>query len=85
MLTCMYIVGSNIRLFAHDTSLFKIIENPATVAAGLNNDLDKISRWAAAWLISFNPMKTKTMTIIRKLSKDQRPAQLVDNQQNISC
>ena len=46
-------IGSNIRLFADDTSLFIIVEDAITAAACLNNDLDKTSQWAASgWLLS---------------------------------
>ena len=34
-------IGSHIRLFADDTSLFIIVEDPITSAARLNSDLDK--------------------------------------------
>ena len=37
---------SNIRLFADDTSLFIIVENPVLSADCLNRDLDKIKQWA---------------------------------------
>ena len=40
-------IGSSIRLFADDTSLFIIVEDPITAAGSLNMDLDKISKWAA--------------------------------------
>ena len=40
-------IGSNIRLFADDTSLFIIVDNPTTAALCLNSDLEKLSRWAA--------------------------------------
>ena len=43
-------MGSNIRLFADDTSLFIIVDNPVTAADSLNTDLNKISQWAATWL-----------------------------------
>ena len=35
-------IGSNIRLFADDTSLLIIVENPDTAAELLNLDLEKI-------------------------------------------
>ena len=35
-------IGSNIRLFADDTSFFMIVENPDTAAELLNHDLEKI-------------------------------------------
>ena len=39
-------IGSNIRLFADDTSLYIVVDDPMTVANCLNTDLDKISRLA---------------------------------------
>ena len=37
-------IGSNIRLFADDTSFFIIVDNPTTAALCLNSDLEKLSR-----------------------------------------
>ena len=54
-------IGSHIRLFADDTSLFIIVDNPITAANCLNTDLNKISRWAATWLVTFNPTKTEAI------------------------
>ena len=39
-------IGSNIRLFADDTSLFILVENPDTAAELPNLDLEKIMTWA---------------------------------------
>ena len=50
--------GSNIRLFADDTSLYIIVDNPFMAAETMNADLEKISRWAATWLVGFNPNKS---------------------------
>ena len=66
-------IGSNIRLFADDTSLFIIVENPVTDAASLNTDLDRISQWAATWLVSFNPSKTESLLVSRKINKHHYP------------
>ena len=66
-------IGSNIRLFADDTSLFIIVENPVTAAASLNTDLDRISQWAATWLVSFNPSKTESLLVSRKINKYHHP------------
>jgi hypothetical protein len=52
-----------IKLFADDTSLYLIIDNPQTTADILNRDLYKIHTWSTNWLVSFNPQKTETMTI----------------------
>ena len=40
-------IGSNISLFADDTSLYIIVDNPITAANCLNIDLERISKWAA--------------------------------------
>ena len=53
-------IQSNIRLFADDTSLFIVVENPDTAAQTLNSDLEKITKWAKDWLGSFNLIKTDT-------------------------
>ena len=66
-------IGSNIRLFADDTSLYIIVENPITSAVCLNSDLLKISIWANNWLVDFNPIKTESMQISRKLNKPVHP------------
>ena len=50
-------IGSNIRLFSDDTSLFIIVDNPLVAAETLIVDLEKISRWAVTWLVTFNPNK----------------------------
>ena len=46
-------INSFIRLFADDTSLYIIVENPFQAAEQLNSDLQKIHRWAAKWLVTF--------------------------------
>ena len=72
-------IGSNIRLFADDTSLFIIVDNPLTAADCLNSDLSKISRWAATWLVSFNPTKTESLLISRKLNQAGHPPLFIQN------
>ena len=66
-------IGSNIRLFADDTSLYIVVEHPETAALRLNIDLEIISDWAKKWLVSFNPNKTDTMIISRKINKLHHP------------
>ena len=66
-------IGSNIRLFADDTSLFIIVKNPVTAAGSLKTDLDRISQWAATWLISFNHAKTESLLISRKVNRPYHP------------
>ena len=73
-------IVSNIRLFADDTSLFIIVENPDTAAELLNLDLEKNKTWAKTWLVSFNPKKTESLLITNKLNKPVHPLLLMDNQ-----
>ena len=66
-------IGSNIRLFADDTSVYIIVDNPLRSAELLNADLEKISLWANTWLVTFNPAKTESLLISRKLIKPDHP------------
>ena len=47
------------KLFADDTSLFKVAHNINTAANEINNDLKKVSNWAFQWKMSFNPDPSK--------------------------
>ena len=38
----------NVKLFADDTSLFTVVEDPNTAANDFNHDLDSIGQWAHA-------------------------------------
>ena len=52
-------INSFIRLFADDTSLYIIVENPFVSAEILNSDTAKVHRWETEWLVTFNPLKTE--------------------------
>ena len=56
-------IGSNIRLFTEDISLFIIVDNPVTAADSLNTDLNKTSQWAAT-----RPRGYKTFSCSTQLS-----------------
>ena len=66
-------IQSNIRLFADDTSLYVIVDRPDSAAISLQNDILKITHWAEKWLVNFNPSKTESMIISRKLNKPNHP------------
>ena len=66
-------INSFIRLFADDTSLYVIVENPFVSAEILNSDIAKVHAWATKWLVTFNPLKTEEMIFSRKLNKPQHP------------
>ena len=59
-------IGCNIKLFADDTSIYIIIDDPNVAAENLNNDLDRVHVWSKNWLVNFNPQKTETLLISRK-------------------
>ena len=83
--SCIYIndivseIQSNIRLFADDTSLYVIVQNPDSAALCLNVDLNKIFNWAKLWLVKFNYSKTESMVISRKVNKPYHPPVYMDN------
>jgi hypothetical protein len=54
-------VDFSIKLFADDTSIYLIIDNPLLNAIQLNQNLNKIHNWSKNWLVTFNPQKTKTL------------------------
>ena len=66
-------MGSNIRLFADDTSLCLIVEHSGTAALCLNNDPQTITDWEHNWFITVNPLKTQSLTISRKINKPYHP------------
>ncbi|MCG8034058.1 MAG: reverse transcriptase family protein [Candidatus Thiodiazotropha taylori] len=74
-------IGSNIRLFADDTSLYIVVENPSTAADCLNTDLVRITNWAATWLVSFNPVKTEALLVSRKRNKPIHPPLFMQDHQ----
>ena len=73
-------IGSHIRLFADDTSLYIIVDDPVTAAGCLNTDLKRITQWAALWLVSFNPAKTEALLASRKFDRNHPPI-FMQNQQ----
>ena len=59
----VYIIYSKIPLFADDTILF--IKNALYAATCLNFYLDKITRWAVIWLVTFTPSKTEVLLLYK--------------------
>ena len=72
-------IHSSIRLFADDTSLYIIVDNPTEAANQLNSDLEKINQWAKKWLVTFNPTKSESIILCRKRIKPPHPPVLMDN------
>ena len=66
-------------LFADDTALLKVVDNPISSAELLNNDLNKISEWSDRWLVAMNPSKTTSMTFSNKKEKESHPVLSMKN------
>ena len=74
-------IQSNIRLFADDTSLYLIVEHANVSADILNTDISKITEWAKSWIVSFNPTKTESLLISRKVNKTRHPSLSMANEE----
>lgn len=60
-------------LYADDTSLLEVVEDPDISADRLNNDLKCIYEWTRDWLVTINPDKTKSVTFSVKKLKSVHP------------
>ena len=72
-------IGSNIRLFADDTSLFIIVESPDTATEFLNLDIEKQCDLGNNLACFFYPKKLEALLISRKLNKPVHPPLQMDN------
>ena len=66
-------IQTNINLFADDTSLSVVVGDPVCVETILLSDIDKLSRWAQKWLVTFNPSKSESLVITCKCVKPVHP------------
>ena len=74
---------SDCLLYADDTSLFDIVDDPVTSSLKLNNDLTEIEDWAQKWLVTINHTKTECMTFSVKQIKPPQPDLFYDDQKII--
>ena len=74
-------IHANIRLFSDDTSLYLIVEHPDVTAQLLNIDLETIAKWAKLLLVTFNPTKSESLLISRKVNAPIHPPIFMNNQQ----
>jgi ribonuclease P/MRP protein subunit RPP40 len=51
-------IGTDIRLYADDSTLVGVSDNQHDNTTQLNENLSKINDWAKKWFITFNPSKT---------------------------
>ena len=54
-------IKSTVRLFADDTSLYLIVDEPIEAAGCLNSHLELICQWAERWLVKFNAAKSEKL------------------------
>ena len=55
-------IGSSVKLFADDTSLYLIVEDPVMAANLMDIDLNKIHHWANSRLVNSIPTKLKNLS-----------------------
>ena len=72
-------LNCSIRLFADDTSLYIVVENPNASATLLNSSLGNIHSWSKDWLVEFSPPKTDSMVLSRKRLKPYHPPLIMNN------
>ena len=73
-------INSCVRLFADDTSLYIIVDNPNNAANILNSDLSINHKWAETWLVKFNPSKSESFFVSRKINRLHHPPLIMNNQ-----
>ena len=74
-------IVTDINLFADDTSLLDVVDNPESSSERLNHDLFKLNTWASQWLVNFNPSKTVVMTFSTRRKPFTYPPLYLDNTQ----
>ena len=67
-------IHCGIRLFADDTSLYIVAGTPNNAARLMNTDLEKITIWSNKWPVTFNPAKTESLLLSRKINKPDHPS-----------
>ena len=72
-------INANVKLFADDTSLYLIVDDPNETANILNNDLETIHKWAETWLVKFNPSKSESLLLSRKNITNLHPPLVMNN------
>ena len=73
-------------LYADDTSLFEVVDDPTLTAVNLNNDLERFNAWTRDCLVTINSSKTKSIIFSVKRIKPSHPNIYFNNQiiENVS-
>ncbi len=72
-------INAHIHLVADNTYLFMVVNSPNETAAVLQSDIDTISSWANKWMVCFNPSKSESLIIFRKINKPNLPLLTMQN------
>ena len=78
-------IKSNVNVFADDTMLFSIVNNPTISANELNHDLKVISQWAYQWKVKFNPDLNKQATELLFSCKRKVQITHLSSSMNLLC
>ena len=73
-------ISANIRLFAEDTGVYIIVDDPDATAELLNLDINRITKWAKDWLVKFNLKATESLPILRNVNRPFQPPLSMLNQ-----
>lgn len=74
-----YSVSNKCLLYADDTSLFNVVDDPALSASTLNSDLQNIIEWSDNWQVTMNSKKTNSMIISVKRARPFHPPLIMNN------
>ena len=55
-------ITCDIRSFVDDTSILEIVHDPTAIAESLSSNLVQILRWGKLWRMTFNAIKSNSMT-----------------------
>ena len=58
-------IKSTVRLFADDTSLYLIVDEPFEAARCLKSDLELIYQWVELWFVKFNAAESELLLVTR--------------------
>ena len=73
-------IHASIRLFANDTCLYIIVDNPNETARMMNADLEIINKWAKTRLVKFSPSKSELLLISRNVNRAVHPPLTMDSE-----
>ena len=60
--------------------MYLIVNNPNNAGILLNSDLETIQKWAEKWLVKFNPSKSESLLVSRKMNRYMHPPLIMNNE-----